>query len=81
MAAYSGRMPVKVTTNWLPLRAGKLTGTVVVALGTLLSAMGGSVTWRTCRPEAMVMDVGREWRPSAITCMFSWLSVVGLVRL
>jgi hypothetical protein len=74
-------MPVKVTTNWRPLSAGKLTGTVVVALWTVPSAMGGSVTWRTCVPEAMVMEVGTEWRPSAMTCMARWLSVVGLVRL
>ena len=53
----------------------------MVALGTVLSAMGGSVTWRTWVPEAMVIEVGTEWRPSAMTCMESWFSVVGLVRL
>ena len=81
MAAYSSRTPVKVTTNVWPVSAGKDTGTVVTALGTVLSAIGGSVTLRTCVPDAMVMEVGTEWRPSATTCMVRLVRVWGLVRL
>ena len=44
MAAYSGRTPVKVTTKCEPVSAGKETGTVVTAPGTVPSAIGGSVT-------------------------------------
>ena len=80
MAAYSGRTPVKVTTKCEPVRAGKETGTVVTAPGTVPSAIGGSVTLRTWLPEVIVMAVGTEWRPSAITCMSRSLSVCGLAR-
>ncbi len=60
--------------------AGNVNGTVVTAPGTELSAIGGSVTWRTWRPDAIVSAVGTEWRPSAITWRFRWLSACGLVR-
>ena len=80
MAAYSGRMAVKVTTKCEPDRAGKEIGTVVTAPGTLPSAIGGSATWRTCAPEATVSAVGTEWRPSAITWRSRWSSTLGLAR-
>ena len=64
----------------MPVSAGKETGTVVTAPGTLLSAMGGSVTCRTWLPEVIVMAVGTEWRPSAITCMARLLSGCGFLR-
>ena len=63
-----------------PVRAGNVSGTVVTAPGTGLSAIGGSVTWRTWLPEVIVSAVGTEWRPSAITCRLRWLSACGLVR-
>ena len=71
---------MKVTTKCEPVRAGKVTGTVVTALGTVPSAMGGTVMVRTWFPEAMVMEVGTEWRPSAMTCMLRPVSVCGLAR-
>ena len=71
---------MKVTTKWEPVKAGNVTGTVVTAPGTVPSAMGGSVTVRTCVPEVIVMDVGTECRPSAMTCMLSPVSVCGRAR-
>ncbi len=72
---------MKVTTNVWPVSAGNDSGTVVTASGTVLSAIGGSVIVRTCVPDAMVIEVGTEWRPSATTCMVSLLRVWGRVRL
>ena len=73
-------MPVKVRTKCEPVSAGKETGTVVTASGTVPSAIGGSVTLRAWLPEVTVMAVGTEWRPSAITCRVSPVSVCGLAR-
>ena len=71
---------MNVTTKCEPVSAGKDTGTVVVAPGTVPSAIGGSVTWRVWLPEVIVMAVGTEWRPSAITCMSSVVNACGLAR-
>ncbi len=69
-----------MTTKCEPVRAGKETGTVVTAPGTVPSAIGGRATVRTWLPEVIVMAVGTECRPSAITCMASPLSVCGFAR-
>ena len=73
-------MPVKVTTKCDPVSAGKVTGTVVTAFGTVPSAIGGTVMVRTWLPEAIVIVVGTEWRPSAMTCMLSPVRVCGVAR-
>ena len=57
-----------------------MTGTVVTAPATELSAIGGTVMVRVWLPDVIVMAVGTEWRPSAITCMSSPVRVCGLAR-
>ena len=52
----------------------------MTAPGTVLSAIGGSATLAHLVPEVMVMAVGTEWRPSAITCMVEVVSACGLAR-
>ena len=74
-------MPVKVTTMWEPVMGPNWSGTSVTAPPTLLSATAGSLTLRVTPPAAMVSDVGTEWRPSAMTCRVSVLSVIGAGRL
>ena len=66
--------------KWEPVSGAKETGTVVTAPGTEPSAIGGSATLRVWLPEVIVMAVGTEWRPSAITCMVRWVSTCGLAR-
>src|SRR5580704_12756108 len=73
-------MAVKVTMKCDPVRAGKESGTVMVAPGTGESAIGGSVTFRTWVPEVIVSAVGTEWRPSAITWRLRCDSACDLVR-
>jgi hypothetical protein len=51
---------VNVTTKCDPVIAGNVTGTVVTAPGTGLSAIGGSVTWWTWLPDVIVRAVGTE---------------------
>src|SRR5271154_1129542 len=58
----------------------KDTGTVVVAPGTVESAIAGGVILRTWDPEVIGMVVGTECRPSAITCRFNCLNVWSPLR-
>ncbi len=53
---------------------------MVTAPGTVPSAMAGTTTWRTWLPEVIVIAVGTECRPSAMTCMANPLSAWGLAR-
>ena len=51
---------MNVTTKCEPVSAGKETGTVVTAPGTVLSAIGGTAIVRVCVPDVIVMAVGTE---------------------